>query len=70
MPNLIFGDYDYKTPKDYLKAKPVSITFPVNNHLDKDKIERAKAWENRYSVRFWQFLALSTQPRFSTRMLK
>ena len=47
MPNLIFGDYDYKTPLDYLKAKSVSIVFPVNNHLEKDKVEKAKAWEKR-----------------------
>ena len=46
MPNVIFGDYEYKDGAiDYLKAKMLAITFPVINHVDKAQNEKAIAWE-------------------------
>ena len=45
MPNVILGDYEFKTPMDYMKAKMVAVTFPCVNHEDKAKTEPAKAWE-------------------------
>lgn len=45
MPNVIFGDYEFDNAMDYLKAKMVAVTFPVNNHLKAEDNEMAKAWE-------------------------
>jgi len=48
MPNVIFGDYQFEGSMDYLKAKMLAITFPINNHVDKALNEKAKAWEKEY----------------------
>jgi len=48
LPNVILGDYEFKTPMDYMKAKMVAVTFPCVNHEDKAKTEPAKAWEKEF----------------------
>jgi len=48
MPNVVFGDYEFEGSMDYLKAKMLAVTFPVNNHVEKEKNEKAKAWEKEY----------------------
>jgi len=48
MPNVVLGDYEFKTAMDYLKAKMVAVTFPVNNHVNAADNEKAKAWEKAF----------------------
>ena len=45
MPNVVFGDYEFEGSMDYLKAKMLAVTFPVNNNVEKEKNEKAEAWE-------------------------
>ena len=45
MPNVVLGDYEFASAMDYMKAKMVAVTFPVNNHVNAADNEKAKAWE-------------------------